>query len=215
MLRALIFDFDGLILDTETPIIDAYEAVHQGHAKPFDRAVFTRNIGHADFLFDPWAAFGKGADLNSLEGERREVRNALMVKQPILPGVQDLLGAASAAGLRLGVASNSGHDWVEGHLHRLGLHHHFSWFSCRGDTPSPKPEPDIYRHALNGLGVLPSQAVAFEDSAIGVLAAARAGLRVVAVPNASTDGHVFEGASLVLPSLLGLTLERIATLSPR
>ena len=60
MIRALIFDFDGLVLDTETALIDAYGDVHLADGKPFDRPLFTRSVGHADYSFDPWREFGPG-----------------------------------------------------------------------------------------------------------------------------------------------------------
>lgn len=210
MLQALIFDFDGLILDTETPIIDAYGEVHRVHGVHFDRPLFERNIGHAEYRFDPWAGFPQALDRGMLEEERRRINRALTLEQPILPGVKETLQAAKAMGLKLGLASNSGHDWVEPHLQRLSLHAFFSQFSCRGDTPSPKPEPDIYRHAANGLGIKPSQAAALEDSETGALAAKRAGLFVIAIPNHSTGTHSFAHADLMLRSMAELDLKALA-----
>src|SRR3954463_9025628 len=107
MIRALIFDFDGLIIDTETPLIDAYAAVHLAHGVPFDRTLFIRNVGHAEYAFDPWHGFSPHADRAALELERRAIKDALMIPQPILPGVVALLDAGRTLGLRIGVASNS------------------------------------------------------------------------------------------------------------
>ncbi len=210
MLRALIFDFDGLIIDTETPIIEAYGKVHQAHGKPFDRELFRRNIGHAEYGFNPWQAFGPGAQAELLEQERRRINRELTLLQPILPGVRKTLEAAHAAGLRLGVASNSSHGWVEPHLERLGLHAFFTQFSCLGDTASPKPEPDIYRHAVNGLGLRPVEAVALEDSSTGLKAARRAKLWTLAVPNVSTSGHDLGDADWILTSMEDLDLAWLA-----
>ncbi len=209
MLKALVFDFDGLVLDTETPIIEAYAAVHAAHGVPFDRPLFESQIGHADFSFEPWKAFGRGADLEALEEERRLHNRELTARQPILPGVRELMEAALAEGLRLGMASNSGHAWVEGHMERLGLHRHISFFGCLGDTVAPKPEPQIYRFVVNQLGLKTSEAIAFEDSTTGIRAAKRAGLRVVAVPNVSTRAHDYREADWVLPSLGGLTVSAL------
>ncbi len=201
MIRALIFDFDGLILDTETPIIDAYGDVYAQHGYAFDRTDFARHIGHADYSFDPWRVFPAEADRQALETVRRTYNRARLEKQALLPGVEVLISSAHAAGLRLGVASNSSHGWVEPHLQRLGLHAYFSFFACRGDTASPKPEPDLYRLVVERLGVRPNEAVAFEDSNTGLRAARRAGLWVVAVPNISTADHDFAEAHLKLGSL--------------
>src|SRR3954470_18265193 len=141
MIRALVFDFDGLILDTETPLIDAYAAVHAAHDAPFDRALFLRNDGHADYAFEPWHGFSPHADRAALEVQRRALKDELMLRQPILPGVVDLLDAAKKNALRVGLASNSEHAWVEPHLARVGLLDRFEFLACREDAPSPKPQP--------------------------------------------------------------------------
>jgi HAD superfamily hydrolase (TIGR01509 family) len=212
MLRALVFDFDGIILDTETPLIDAYGAVYAEHGLSFDRAWFTRQVGHADYSFDPWKPFPASLDRKGLEDRRRALNRERTLLQPVLPGVRELLGDAVSEKLRLGVASNSSHEWVEPHLRRLGLHACFSFFGCKGDTPAPKPEPDIYRHVVNMLGCRPSEAVALEDSAAGVRAARRAGLWVLAVPNASTAAHDLDEAHWRASSLEGM---RVAELERR
>lgn len=207
MIRALVFDFDGLILDTETPLIDAYGEMYAAQGLAFDREQFIRHVGHADYSFDPWAPFPATADRAALEEERRRRNREILVHQPVLPGVLSLLDAARDAGLKLAMASNSSHDWVEGHLSRLGLHDRFSFFACRGDTPSPKPEPDLYRLAVNQLGARSHEAIAFEDSASGTLAARRAGLWVVAVPNPCTHEHDLGSAHLRIDSLANVTLD--------
>ena len=201
MIRALIFDFDGLILDTETALIDAYGDVHQAHGVAFDRPLFARSVGHADYAFDPWRTFGPGADREKLEAERRAFNKARNEAQEILPGFLALVGDARKAGLKVGLASNSGREHVEGHLSRLGLMGHFDYVACRGDAPSPKPEPDLYRLVLNQFGIRGHEAIAFEDSHTGTLAAKRAGIWVVAVPNSSTHHHDFGHVHLRAPLL--------------
>jgi HAD superfamily hydrolase (TIGR01509 family) len=206
MIRAFIFDFDGLILDTETALIDAYADVHAAHGMPFDREHFLRSVGHADYSFDPWHAFEKRADRAALEIDRRNrncERNLLL---PLLPGVAALLDAAREGGLKVGLASNSSHGHVEGHLARLGLLDRFEFLACREDAASPKPEPDLYKLVLNRFGLRGSEAVAFEDSHTGSLAAKRAGLWVVAAPNSSTAHHDFSPANLRVTSLAEVKL---------
>src|SRR4051794_29167233 len=118
MIRALVFDFDGLIVDTESPLIDAYGDVYAAHGKLFDRTEFLRSVGHVDFTFNPWRAFGSDVDVTALEAERHVHNQRRTLAQPLLPGVIELLAAAQTAGLRLAVASNSSHGHVEGHLQR-------------------------------------------------------------------------------------------------
>jgi HAD superfamily hydrolase (TIGR01509 family) len=207
MIRALIFDFDGLILDTETALIDAYGDVYRAHGVPFDRPLFTRSVGHADYAFDPWRPFGDGADRDALEAERRTFNRARNHAQPILPGVVALIDEGRAAGLKIGLASNSGHAHVDGHLARLGLLGRFDSVACREDVPSPKPEPDLYRLVLGRFGLRGHEAIAFEDSHTGTLAAKRAGLWVVAVPNVSTGHHDFGNADVQAPSLADCRLK--------
>ncbi|MGH7943942.1 MAG: HAD family hydrolase [Opitutaceae bacterium] len=209
MIRAIVFDFDGLILDTETPLIDAYAEIHGRHGVVFDRAVFLRSVGQAEYAFDPWHGFSPHADRAALEIERRACKDELLLRQSVLPGVLALLGTARAAGIRVGLASNSPHDWVDPHLTRLGLIDRVEFIACREDAHSPKPEPDLYKLVLNKLGARGHEAIAFEDSHAGSLAAKRANLWVVAVPNESTAHHDFSHVDLRVTSLADVTLDAL------
>ncbi len=209
MIRAFVFDFDGLILDTETPLIDAYAEVHRRHGVPFDRAAFLRSVGHADYAFDPWHGFSPHADRAALELERRTIKDEMIARQPILPGVMALLDAARARGLRVGLASNSEHWWVDPHLIRLGLLPRFDFIACREDAPAPKPAPDLYELVLRRFGLRGPEAIAFEDSHTGSLAAKRAQLHTVVAPNASTAHHDFAHADLRVGSLAEIEMEAL------
>lgn len=207
MIRGLVFDFDGLILDTETALIDAYGDVYAEHGFAFDRKEFVEQVGSIDIVFDPWKPFGEKADRKALETVRRTYNRSRLERQPVLPGVRALLDEARTEGLELGVASNSGHEWVEGHLRRLGLHAHFRFFGCREDVREPKPEPELYRLVVNQLGLRPCEAVALEDSRTGITAARRAGLWAVAVPNASTCTQDLSLAHLKAASMEELSVK--------
>jgi HAD superfamily hydrolase (TIGR01509 family) len=208
-IRALIFDFDGLIVDTESPLIDAYAAVHARHSIAFDRSAFLRSVGHADYSFDPWHGFSPHADRAALEIERRRIKDELLAKQPVLPGVVAMLEAGREAGFRIGLASNSTHSWVEPHLRRVGLFDRFEFLACREDAASPKPEPDLYRLVLNRFGLRGPEAIAFEDSQTGIIAATRAHCWTVAIPNSSTTHHDFTAAHRKVSSLAGVRLEEL------
>ena len=211
MIRALVFDFDGLILDTESSLIGAYADVHAAHNVPFDEAHFLRSVGHADYAFDPWHAFEKRADRVALETARRARNRAREEHLPILPGVIALLDAARAADLRVALASNSPHVHCDRHLARLGLLDRFAFVACREDVASPKPEPDLYKLVLNQFGLRGHEAVAFEDSHTGSLAAKRAHLWCVAASNPSTAHHDFAHVDLRVNSLAEVTLDELRT----
>lgn len=210
-IRALIFDFDGLILDTESALIDAYADVHAAHGVAFDRDHFLRSVGHADYAFDPWHAFEKRSDRVALEIERRTFNRARNLLLPVLPGVVALLDAARTQALRVGLASNSLHAHCDGHLARIGLLERFEFLACREDVPLPKPAPDLYKLVLNRFGLRGHEAIAFEDSHTGSLAAKRANLWVVAAPNVSTAHHDFDHADLQVKSLADVKLDELMT----
>jgi len=209
MIRALIFDFDGLIIDTETPLIDAWAALHERAGHAYSRADAHRLVGQVEVAFDPWAAFGPAADREALEAEHRRLSRDLTARQPVLPGVLACLRDASALGLQLAIASNSSREHVSRHLVRLGLDGFFGLTCCREDVAAGKPAPDLYLRAIEHFGVAPVEAVALEDSTAGTIAARAAGLWVVAVPNRSTHEHDFAAAHLVLPSLADTPLAEL------
>jgi HAD superfamily hydrolase (TIGR01509 family) len=201
VIRALIFDFDGLVIDTETPLIDAWAAIHQRAGHAYSRSGALGLVGHVDVDFDPWTAFGAAADRAALDTEHRRLTRELTARQPILPGVLAYLEEGRRRGLKLAVASNSGHNHVERHLTRLGLHPFFDFIACREDIAAGKPAPEIYQLVTRKLALAPAEAVAFEDSRAGTVAARNAGVWTVAVPNPSTRHHDFSAAHRVVPSL--------------
>lgn len=209
MIKALVFDFDGLILDTETPILQAWAEIHEEAGIPYRHDHASSIVGHVDVEFDPWIAFPKEADRDALDREHKQRSRAMLAAQRILPGVRSTLAAAREKSLRIGLASNSHHAWVDNHLARLELASFFDVVKCRDDVARGKPEPDVYLAVLRDLGASPVEAIAFEDSEPGSLAAKRAGLWCVAVPNPSTRQHEFAHADLRLESLADMPLEAL------
>jgi HAD superfamily hydrolase (TIGR01509 family) len=201
MIRALVFDFDGLIFDTETALIDASELIHRRAGKPFSRQLAHEAVGRIALHFDQWAAFGPQADRTALDAELQQVNREFLAKQSVLPGVVDYLKQTRQRGLQIGLASNSDHVHVEGHLQRLGLFDYFDYLRCIEDVPVGKPEPHLYRAVIEKFGVAGNEAIAFEDSEHGALAAKRAGLWCVAVPGPSSVNHDLAHADLIITSL--------------
>ena len=214
MLKALIFDFDGLILDTETPELFAWQDVYREHGQEFTVHTFGQIVGGtAGTDFEPVTHLeqltGEKLDSAQLYERVKEQRLALIHRQGPLPGVKELIEDARRLGLKLAVASSSTHDWVDGHLTRLGLFSFFDVIKASDDVLRTKPEPDLFLAALSTLGVQPDEAVVLEDSPNGVLAAKRAGLFVVAVPNPVTQELHFDGEDLSVSSLAEVSLPEL------
>jgi len=212
MLRALIFDFDGLLVDTETVLIDAWVQLHTEDGLTCDRGTLHHIVGHTDVVYDYWAAYAPEIDRTALETRYRATARALTLAAPPLPGALALLNAARAAGLKIGLASNSTHHHVEGHLAHRDMLGFFDTIACRDDVTIGKPEPDVYLAALRGLGVSAHESIAFEDSVPGHVAAHRAGLRVVVVPNPSTVHCEFAHSTIKLHSLAETSLQALLSL---
>lgn len=212
VIRAIVFDFDGLILDTEEPIYRSWLEVYQafGQDLPFERWVQT--VGSSNTAFDPRRYLEErlGRQLPQDVLERRMNRRTEMVlaNQP-LPGVIQRIDEAGDLGLKLGVASSSSREWVSGHLARLGILDRFDCLRSRDDVVNVKPEPDLYLAVLDCLGVTAGEAIAVEDSPNGVVAAKRAGMACVAVPNKITAQLDLSRADLVLNSLADLTVTQL------
>ncbi len=210
MIRALIFDFDGLIVDTESADYQAWRALYDAHGVHLDMARWNSGIGSYD-TFDPYAylaeQLGRPLDRDQIRAEHRALLDALMADAVPLPGVLDWIADAQRLGLKLGIASSSSHRWVEGFLAQLSLREPFEVICCNDDVEHTKPDPALYRLAVERLRVSPGQAVALEDSPNGVRAAKAAGLYCIAVPNPMTRGLDFDGHDLRLNSLAELTLE--------
>lgn len=214
MIKALIFDFDGLILDTEAPDYQAWQEIYREYGQELSVNVWGRIIGGTGFAtFDAIAHLeglvGRPLDGAALNARWRARGDELIAAQPILPGVEAHLGAAQRQGLRLAIASSSSHEWVDGHLARLGLLHYFEVVKCADDVQRAKPDPQLFLAALAALAIQPGEAIVYEDSPNGVKAAKTAGIFVVAVPNSLTGQLSLDGADLLLPSLASLSLEEL------
>jgi len=218
MIKGLIFDFDGLIVDTEWPDYESWQQVYQHYG--CDLAVekwgqIVGGTGASDF--DPHEHLeelcGKKLDREEIWISRRKQYLGELSAQPILPGVLDYLDEAERLGLQLAIASSSPENWVRGHLARLGIYQRFDAIKTADDVKRTKPDPELYLATLETLSIKPSEGIVFEDSPNGVRAAKAAQLFCVAVPNPVTVQLKFDGADLRLNSLedkkLGELLESV------
>jgi HAD superfamily hydrolase (TIGR01509 family) len=214
MIHALIFDFDGLILDTETPEVDAWQEVYAEYGQEFPMQNWVREVvGSSVSNLDPAAHLstltGLKLDEAALHARTRTYRLERQAAMPAMPGVEETIKTAKHLGLKLAVASSSKHEWVDGYLRQLGLSGYFDVIKCREDVQRVKPEPDLFLAALKGLHVRADEALVFEDSPNGILAAKRAGIRAVAIPNPITAQMEIRGADLLLSSLADMPLKKI------
>jgi HAD superfamily hydrolase (TIGR01509 family) len=215
-IKALIFDFDGLILDTETTEFRVWQKIYREYGQEmlpetWGQVIGGYGISNFDGAVHLAELVGDGLDARELHTRFRSESDALILQQPVLPGVVDYLDDARRLRLHLAVASSSPHNWVDTHLARLGLAGRFDVTICGDDVPPgrTKPHPDLFLEALNALGVKAGEAIALEDSPNGVKAARAAGIFVVSVPNPITALLKTDGANLTLESLEKMSLQEL------
>lgn len=213
MIRALVFDFDGLILDTEGPDYRAWQEVFQDHGGDLPLALWCECIGRSADWFDAVGylenQLGRSLDREAITDRQRQRHHELLEAEAVLPGIVQYLEDAERLGLRVGIASSSTRDWVLGHLMRLGLTNRWECIRCWDDVERAKPSPDLYLAVLDHLGINPSEALAFEDSPNGIAAAKAAGMVCVAVPNQLTEGLDLSEADIRLSSLTEIPLPEL------
>jgi HAD superfamily hydrolase (TIGR01509 family) len=216
--QALIFDFDGLIVDTETLEYEVLAALYQEHGCELQRERWLLNLGtrsQVDLYAELAELCGRPLDLAELRERQRAAYLDRSAGLELRPGVAALLEAAQARGLALAVASSAGRAWVEGWLERHALRPYFGCVRTGDDVRHVKPAPDLFLSAAESLGVAPEACVVFEDSPNGMRAAAAAGMRCVAVPIALMADYEFPPVALRLQLLSDLTLdELLARLNP-
>ena len=211
VIKALVFDFDGLMLETELPVYQSWQAIYREHGVELPLATWLETIGTADHPFDPFEHLqelvGRQLDREPIDARRKQLRDSILHAQTILPGVDEVIRGARALGLKLGIASSSRRAWVVGHLARLGIADGWDAVRCADDVSRTKPDPELYRAVVEALRVAPAEAVALEDSQHGLAAAKAAGMRCIAVPGPMTLGMDFSAADIVLTSLAEVPLE--------
>ena len=220
-LEAVVFDFDGLIIDSEWVIYESAVEAFALHGHELSVEAWSTVVGTND-TDDPggWdrlcgrlgVTFDRADYEAAYEAQDRSNRDTL----PLLPGVQELVEELAAAGVAMAIASSSSRSWLDRHIGRLGLESRFGTLVGADMVGGVgKPAPDVYLRACADIGADPRRAVALEDSAHGVAAARAAGLATVAVPSRITSYHDLSGADLVVDSLLDLHLADLTVLVHR
>ena len=213
MIKAIIFDFDGLILDSEMADYLSWKETYESYGVALPMPAWLNSIGGVD-LFDPYKTLvdlvGRPLDVAQVKAQRSQRNDELVKQQTIRPGVLDYFREARQLGLKTAVASSSPHSWVDTWLAWLEISDCFDWVSCRDDVGNVgKPAPDVYLAALAALDVAADEALTFEDSPNGMAAAQAAGIFCVVVPNQLTSQLQFNQPDYRLSSLADMPLKQL------
>ncbi len=189
ILRAVVFDFDGVIVDTETPLYEAWARTFEHYgADPIGLDRWAESLGRHDddpAMLDPMrllrSLVGSGIDVDEAHRMRRRFRDEALSQMPIQPGVEALLGEIEALDLGVAIASSSPPDWIDDHLSARAMSGRFETVCCAGNGIAGKPAPAVYLEAATRLRVDPVHCLAIEDSPNGIAAAKAAGMKCVAV----------------------------------
>lgn len=209
----LIFDFDGLILDTETVIYQAWTEIFASYGAELPLEAWSACVGTTIDAFDVYGYLESqiGHSVDREDVERRHHERAMELLMPLKPraGVLDYLEEARQNRIPVALASSSNQDWIMGHLSRLGIADLFHSIRTSNDVDNVKPHPELYNLTLTTMGVAPHRAIAFEDSPNGIKAAKAAGVFCVAVPNTVTKTLPLSHADLRIDSMSDITLREL------
>ncbi|MBB3112742.1 HAD superfamily hydrolase (TIGR01509 family) [Paenibacillus phyllosphaerae] len=205
MIRAIVFDFDGLIFDTETPEFRSFQEMYTEHGHTLDVQIWGQWVGTDGSAFNPYdhleTCCGRSLDREALRSMRRAKYEQFVAEEQLRPGVVEYLHAAKEMGLKIGLASSSTREWVMKYLDRFDLTGHFDCIRVRDDVAKVKPDPELYLQVIEAFGIAPHEAIAFEDSPNGARAAKQAGLYCVTIPNDVTRELPFGPYDLRLQSM--------------
>ncbi|MBA2173685.1 HAD-IA family hydrolase [Halobacillus locisalis] len=194
MVSVVIFDFDGLVFDSETYDLQSFEHLYQTYDLSFLKEQWTESIG-STLSFDPYAKLLETKAKLSREkvrNERQELYLAFLNDSSPREGVEDYILHAKSEGIHVALASSSTRSWIDHHLKQLGMEESFDYLCTADDVEEVKPSPELYVNVLEHFSVLPEEALVFEDSPNGSLAAIRAGIPCVVIPNETTKDLIFD-----------------------
>ena len=215
MIAALLFDFDGVIVDTEVPTFQSWRDTYAEYGVDLSLDDWLPAVGSGSSVsgaFDAVAHLerltGKPVDREAVIARRSRRKAELYAGAPLLAGVRERLAEAHERGIPTAIVTRNRQNRVTAQCATVGLDHPWQALICADEDPTCD-KADLYRRALAVLEVQASRALAFEDSPSGVRAANQAGVRCVAVPNDITRGASFDEADLVLSSLADHPLDAI------
>ncbi|MFJ5716126.1 HAD family hydrolase [Neobacillus sp. NPDC093127] len=212
IIKAVIFDFDGTIIDTETIWFEVYqEILKETYEIELPLEEFAKSIGTTDEEFFQYIENQTGMKIDQ-ENIEKLATERFLAKKGILAvreGVKEKLDEAKELGLKIGLASSSSREWVEGFLRQFELWEYFSVIKTKEDVTKVKPDPALYIKALAELQVEPQEALAIEDSLNGALAAIEAGMECVVIPNQVTSFLTFHEKTIRSETFFDFSFEQI------
>ena len=211
---AIIFDFDGVIVDSETPEFESHRHLFIRHGVELTRDEWSASVGlwkAVDWLDVLSTRSGRPVSEKAFLAEKRKLSRGFL-RMEALPGIVALLDDLAANAVPAAVASTSPAGWVLEAADALGLRHRFHAFVTGDQVARRKPAPDVYLAAADRLNVAPGRCVAIEDTGPGLAAAKAAGMRAVVVPHWLTENHDFSDADLRVGSVQELSLARLRAL---
>ena len=212
VIRGVLFDMDGLVLDTEKLYTRFWmEACHfYGFPMTLEQALRMRAANSKLSQENLHEFFGPTADYTTIRAKRIELMDAFIAEHGVeaKPGIFELLDHLDAKGIPAAITSSSPVAWIQRHLSSLNLYHRFSKICSGYEVPHGKPAPDIYLYGASSLGLKPEECLALEDAPLGIEAAFRAGCFPVMIPDQDqpderTKGMLFAKADSLL-DVIGL-----------
>jgi HAD superfamily hydrolase (TIGR01509 family) len=207
-MQAVIFDFDGLIIDSELVIARGFIEVlaARGFTLSLDQMAHLFGSTEVDHLWDELIAdcTAGAVTIDDLGPELGRTIPAMIDGLPLLPGVLEVLDAANATGRRVGLATGQEPGRLREHLHRHGLIGRFDVIVTSSEVARGKPAPDIFVETAHRLSVPPAQCLVLEDSLHGCEAAIAAGMAVVVCPSPVTAHSEFPACAARVDTLLEL-----------
>jgi putative hydrolase of the HAD superfamily len=208
LIKAVVFDFDGLIIDTETVWFDSFTEVLGRYNVEFPLEIFLPCVGTKGTIIDEYIEekLGNNVTVKEVRQLVRECHREKIIDLEVREGVRDYLTQAKELGLKIGLASSSDREWIDHFLKKLDLLHYFDVIKTGDEVKMVKPDPEVYLQCLDALNVSSTDVVAFEDSNNGAKAAKAAGITCVIVPNPITAKLTFDDYDVRIESMAGQLL---------
>ncbi|MHC0037683.1 HAD family hydrolase [Pseudoneobacillus sp. C159] len=211
-MKALIFDFDGTIIDTETLWFKVFkEVLAEDYGIDLPITEFAKVIGTTDEVLYSYIESQQKGSLDRVTLKRKVYERFQTLKGSLVlrDGVEELIEEAKRLGLKLAIASSSERKWIEDFLVRFQIREHFPIIKAKEDVSKVKPDPELYHKAIEELGILPHEAIAVEDSVNGSIAALSAGVSTIVVPNEVTSFLEFDPQALIFNRFAEVNLREL------